>query len=903
LNRRKLATILLGLTAVLLLAWLARASIAVRFARAYFRQNGVESSIEIGSLGLSGVSGHFALGPPESPDVSADRIEIYFDPLRWIPRVVEVRLINPVIRVRLDANGKPSLGSLQDWIDSLNRQQGKSRFVSDDLAVSLTGLRLILATPGGGLEVDGDVKLVRNLPVSAALHVRPATVVWQGTRLALRGADLVYDNNAGHLTAHFRGDVNTKALSLPDIDVRLEAENLKWVQAGSLFSIAAPSAHLHVSASALAGVTAPNLDIAVTDLGASLSGPDLQAQADVKVGSAMSLSLSLPSLRSTDSVLATMISQNLMRLQIDFAGHVAHHSKLTSFALTSPLTVTGAKGGRLQVPVLKLSGTPDNITAALDASLSGRGLPTVRLTAKQLMWGAGRLTSDVALTARFNFAMLHGADIATRGTVSWESGRYAFAPLGCAHVALAALHTGASDLAKDIRGLLCAAPGQPLFTGKGIDWKLSSDARDVSADLPAATARVEKVASHLVFEGRGAPRSGTATVTAAEVSDRTFAARFKMLLASGAASLSNGIWRGRFTMTEPKNKSVLGEVSFLDTMATSVGSAHIAAPNLVFAPARLQPSDLSRLMVALRRAEGQVAFSGDINWTRDSITSEGKLSITSLNFLTPLGEAHAVKTDLLFTSLLPPITAPGQGVTISRIDWTLPLSAVNLRFGFSPTQIKVADAATDIAQGRVTVGAFTVNLADPRRIAGAAKLTGIALGSLITASNLGSKVKLEGKVSGSIPFALGPEGFRITNGHIAADGPGRLSVDRSLWTQGEATLNSNAVQGFAYQALENLAFDQMSADLNSVAGGRLQIVFHIKGKSDPPKPQVAEVALADVLNGTALYKPIALPSNTPIDLTLDTSLNFDELMKFYGKAWSQTLNPDGQPDLTPGAKP
>ena len=56
---------------------------------------------------------------------------------------------------------------------------------------------------------------------------------------------------------------------------------------------------------------------------------------------------------------------------------------------------------------------------------------------------------------------------------------------------------------------------------------------------------------------------------------------------------------------------------------------------------------------------------------------------------------------------------------------------------------------------------------------------------------------------------------------------------------------------------------RLSADLNSVPGGRLQVVFHIKGRSDPPKPQQAKVGLIDLLNGTALQKPIPLPSGTP----------------------------------------
>ena len=48
------------------------------------------------------------------------------------------------------------------------------------------------------------------------------------------------------------------------------------------------------------------------------------------------------------------------------------------------------------------------------------------------------------------------------------------------------------------------------------------------------------------------------------------------------------------------------------------------------------------------------------------------------------------------------------------------------------------------------------------------------------------------------------------------------------------------MQDLAYQALENLAFDTLTADINSVADGRLQVIFHVKGRSDPPTPQQAE---------------------------------------------------------------
>src|SRR6185369_1434497 len=92
----------------------------------------------------------------------------------------------------------------------------------------------------------------------------------------------------------------------------------------------------------------------------------------------------------------------------------------------------------------------------------------------------------------------------------------------------------------------------------------------------------------------------------------------------------------------------------------------------------------------------------------------------------------------LFRSL-PPVTAPGQALAISRIDWTLPFSAVDVRFGFSTTSVQLTKAETDIAEGHASLGAITISLANPNNVAGAAEIKGIALNSLVTASNLGSK--------------------------------------------------------------------------------------------------------------------------------------------------------------------
>ncbi|HJT43973.1 MAG TPA: YdbH domain-containing protein [Rhizomicrobium sp.] len=919
-KRRWLAAIPLVLVAIFLLLWLARSFIAVEFARSYFRSHGVESAVEIGSLGLSGVSGRFALGPKAAPEISAERIELYFDPLRWLPYVVEVRLVNPVVRAGVDEKGKTTLGSLQDWIDSLNRQQGKSRFVSDDLAVALTGLRLLLTTPAGALDVGGDIKLVKNLPVSARLQARPAHITRRDWAVRLRTAGLTYEQQTGILGLRFSGAVKNANTDIQNADIKLDAVGLQWRLADKRLSVSAPSAHLQATASSVAAgqrFDAPNLDLSLRNIRFASGDGNWDAAADLALTAAANFSATLAPLQAADPALANAIRRNLARVTATLSGHAEKKGNALRFAQSRPLVIAGARGGALRVSGLTLSGSAGRLQAAWDARLRGPGLPAVTLGMRNMVWSGGGFTGDAALSARFHFAMLRGAAFSGRGKFSWQNGQYAFTSSGCVRATLAAFRPGASDMAKNVRSEICAPPQQPLLTGEGIGWTLTGQARNASADLPLATVHAENVVAGLNFDGEGAPLKGTATVTAGRVLDRAASLRFKPLFATGTASLAKGVWTGRFAATDSK-RNALGEAAFTHTMATGTGTAHISAPHITFAPNRQQPADLSPLLVGLRNAEGRAAFAGDINWTRDAMTSQGKLSIDTLDFMTVLGKAHAVKSEIAFTSLLPPVTASGQGLTISRIDWTIPFSAVDVRFAFSPATLQISKADTDIAEGHASLGAISISLANPGHVAGAAQLTSVSLNSLVTASNLGSKVKLEGKVSGRIPFAIGAEGFRITNGHVAADGPGRLSIDRSMWTDGlrtgGTTVNSsgtlgnavkdsntetvavNAVQDFAYQALENLAFDQMSADLNSIANGRLQIVFRIKGRSDPPKPQVAEVAVTDIINGTALYKPIPLPSGTPIDLTLDTSLNFDELLKSYAQAWSKTLDPEGRPD-------
>jgi hypothetical protein len=930
-TRRRAASIALGILLILLLVlaglWLARARLAAEFARAYFRNHGVAASVEIGSLGLSGVSGRFALGPAAAPDVAADSIELFFDPLRWRPYLVEVRLKNPVVRAKVGEDGKITLPSLQAWLDSLSQSKEKSPYVSDDLAVSFTGLRALLATPAGAVEIDGDARLVKMRPVSAALTVKPGALRYRDmtARIARGALTLTAAADAYHLVAHAVADVARGDMRADGAALDLDATDLRLHAGGKL---AATALHLTASAKALQGggvalkeihATADARDAAYADGTATLGSATLQAavasmqdmasgltaaaQAKNVAASvrgvagdgtlALSGTAMLPDalrrmvralpLLAMDAPLKAAVTNNLGPFSVNARVLVSRHDSVTNLRLAAPLTVRTAKGGLLRVTSLAASRQDDTVSGSLQAALSGGGLPPLTLKAGSFTWNAQGLRAAIGLRSKLDFATFKGIDTALDGTLTVRNGAVSFTLARCGKLALAAL----GSLATKVSGQVCPATA-PFFALDESGWRLAAEAKEAAAFLPLANAQLRDAAARLAFDGKAGPR-GTITVTAAAVRDVAAPLRFKPLAASGSLDLTDGVWRGRFDITDGKKRS-LGTVTLTHAMASGDGSAHVEAP-LVFAQNGLQPEDLSPLLAPLKKADGRAGFQGDFAWdARGLAANTGTLTTKGFDFLTPMGRAHALDTTMALTSLLPPATADGQALKIARIDWTLPFSAVDLRFGFNTQTVKIDRLESDFAEGHVALAPFAVTLAAPQA-ASRATITGLSLAPLIAASNLSGKAALVGKVSGVIPFTAGPEGFRIKDGHLTADGPGRLSLSRSLW--GESAVVTNAVQDFAYQALENLAFESLSADINSVDKGRLQIVFHIKGRSDPPQKQVAEVAVLDIIQGNALTKPIPLPSGTPIDLTLDTSLNFDELLQSYAQAWSKALNSGG----------
>ena len=95
---------------------------------------------------------------------------------------------------------------------------------------------------------------------------------------------------------------------------------------------------------------------------------------------------------------------------------------------------------------------------------------------------------------------------------------------------------------------------------------------------------------------------------------------------------------------------------------------------------------------------------------------------------------------------------------------------------------------------------------------------------------------------------------------------------------------TNTAVEFAYQAMEHLAFDLLDAEVNSLPGGRLGVLFRVRGEHSPPQRQEIRLTLGELIRRDFLNRELPLPSGTKVDLTLDTSLNLDQLLADYAQA-------------------
>lgn len=559
-----------------------------------------------------------------------------------------------------------------------------------------------------------------------------------------------------------------------------------------------------------------------------------------------------------------------------------------------PIRLTPASGGA--AVIAPRAGRPlyGPGGGAFDLAVAGGALPRVRGAVSDYAFEGGGLRARTALRAEgLNLAFVRDGRADIAGTLSLRGGVGSFTASGCAPLGASRLELGANDV-EAVAGRLCPAGG-PLLRFGGGGWRLDGRAEAVEADVPFL---------QIAFDGgRGRVRASdgalTADIAAATVSDLAPERRFDPLTLSGRAAMRGDDWTGAFAASDHGHR--MADLTLAHDGASGAGRLDIDARGLAFSEGGLQPAGLSPIAGRLvgDKVVGSADFTGLVRWSPEGAVSEGRFATAGLDFRSSLGQVTRLATDVRLTSLAPLESAPGQRATVERIDAYLPVEQAELAFQLLPDALRLESGRFRAAEGGVVLEPFAVPFDAARSWEGAVQLEGVELGRLIERSPFADRVELKARVSGRLPFAITPEGLRFMGGRLAAIEPGRLSIKRQALVDtetggGAAEVQAEGapappaagfdVQDFAFQALENLAFDTLEAEVNSLPGGRLGVLFRIRGRHDPPARQEITLTWIEVLQRRFLDRPLPLPSDTGVNLTLDTTWNLDELLQSLREA-------------------
>lgn len=700
-------------------------------------------------------------------------------------------------------------------------------------------------------------------------------------------------------------DIRFGTSSVGDLSLSAAGNGLTWELSGSAWSVAGP---LHgtldakalrygikrsaIILTSLRGAFAGSQQIAQTGFAGNIRG-SLTADVTMPRALADSFARDVP-VAGADSKLAAAFASALVdaKLQIPDVD-VVRSTDSTVIRFAKPISLLARNGAEAELssqmnhPVLRLIG--DAFDGEFQVNAHGGGLPELALQVPSYrLRGEGRamtMDASAAVKTSFDYGAFKNLQISANTNLLQKNGVLTAALERCADLDLGSYDANGTTQLTAAKSQICSDPGAPFLQVDNAGWRIRATWSNAHAKVEQAQSILDAANGRIALNGDGnGPKTGRLEVMQASLADAQTAVRYRPVNVAGSMNLANQEWAGTFDVVSHQRK--LAAIQVKHAMDSGVGSAAIQASDIAFDP-MFQPTDISPLLASLgTRVRGHASFSGQARWNAKTMESDGLLHVLDVDVQTPLGMARGVRGDLALTSLVPVTFAPSQTIAVNRVDWPVPAERISARFSLTPNGLELEQTSADVAGGRASLDPLVYSFAPAATTRGTVRFEHVDLTPLIAAAGLADKVKVTARMGGIVPFTMGPEGLRFANGHIAAESPGHLSIERTALTSAVGTGASgqaqpNAVQDFAYQALENLSFSELNGDVNSRPMGRLGVLLHVKGEHDPARPMETRVGVVELLQGRAFDKPLPLPKGTPIDLTLDTSVNLDELLASY----------------------
>ena len=745
---------------------------------------------------------------------------------------------------------------------------------------------------------------------SAAIRVRQGELALDlDGRVDGRGAFHGALRIQGRAAELSRAGLTLKAASLTLRSLQAQAAGARGgVTASGPFGLQASSEGGRLAAGGLDSALAPARVTALGRLDLA-QGLRLRAEGAVRGGAGLSPSaaqrLAQRALRSFDPQGVAPLAQALGRVQLSVPDYLLAYDSRRGATLGLPhgVLVAATDGGLTMrsTGALRLRPSGAMGVEGVEAALTVRGLPQATLARARLARAAdGALTVAGALSARGDVGPVQGGALDLDGEVRGRPGAWRVGAAGCARLSAHALRLGRTPV-RDVSAQVCPDGAEALASLDGAAWAVRGQVRGVQAALPSAQLKLALAAADVTLAGGRGPPSGGVALAGLALQDTSPEPRFRPLTAKGGLRLSRGGVEGRLPLALAGRATPLGVLTLAARLDGTRGTADLDTGALSFAPDGLQPGDIAPPAARLLpQAKGELQLLAHAAWSPAGLSSSGELRSDGFSYRSPAGKIDDVRGDVRLASLAPLASAPHQSLTAARLETLVPLEAISAGFTLAPQGLSLDGVTARAAGGAVSLDPMRLPLGGGATT-GVLRLKGVDLQALIAALNLSDAVSLQARVDGALPFALTPAltpalapavgarpaTLRLAAGRVYAEGPGRLTIRRqaltgAVATAGAAGVQPNAVQDFAYQALEDLAFTTLEADVASRPQGRLGVIFHVVGRHEPKLGRPTRISLFALLRGHAFDKPLPLPKGTPVDLTLDSSLNLDDILAAYG---------------------
>ncbi len=301
--------------------------------------------------------------------------------------------------------------------------------------------------------------------------------------------------------------------------------------------------------------------------------------------------------------------------------------------------------------------------------------------------------------------------------------------------------------------------------------------------------------------------------------DREAEDRFEPLAARDATlELAGNSLSANANLNHPESDRLVTTVDIVHDLGTSVGSAQISVPRLVF-DRSLQPADLSNLTKGvISLANGVVTGTGQINWTADEITSGGTFSTESLDFAAAFGPVKDARATIEFTDLLSFTTAPSQVIELGSINTGIEVFGGRVRYALEQGQlVKVEDARWPFMGGELIMRPIDLNFAVSEERSYIFEIINLDAGTFISEMEFGN-LSASGTFNGTIPIIFDVDGNgRIEGGLLISEPPGG-----NLSYVGELTYEDmGAITNYAFNSLRSLDYRQMAVTMDGNLTGEI----------------------------------------------------------------------------------